>query len=69
MVTKDKDNAVRLGVILFGIAFLMAIIARWSYIPYVYVSWERKECVRVESVNPTHNCENLPEKYDTKWVK
>jgi hypothetical protein len=36
--------------------------------PDVYMSWSSKECIKVEH-SKTHDCDNLPEKYNTVWVQ
>ena len=36
--------------------------------PLVYRSWSTRECVRVEPTS-SGDCDDLPERYETIWVK
>ena len=53
----------------FGV-ILIALIAMSATYPTAYFSISKGgACVKVKNADPKYNCENLPPKYDFKWVK
>lgn len=48
----------------FGYAGLSALNT-----PIVYQSYSEQTCERVDDPAKKYNCENLPPKYETVWVK
>ena len=39
----------------------------WT-LPLVYMTWPGAECVRVDSRDSEHTCQNLPLKYEIIWT-
>lgn len=58
-----------LGLLYFVVTVIFGFII-WNAIntPHVYFRWINGNCVKVESSDPSHNCENLPEKFIHHWV-
>lgn len=49
-------------------AIIIALLFAWSYTPVVYKNYLTGECVRVDSRDSKHTCQNLPERYTHVWV-
>lgn len=49
-------------------AMLWLIVSAEINRPDVYKSWSSKECIKVEH-SKTHDCDNLPKKYNTVLVQ
>jgi hypothetical protein len=63
---KDVLLATTLVVVLN--AMLWTIVSAEINLPDVHKSWSSEECIKVE-YSKTHDCDNLPKKYNTVWVQ
>jgi len=56
-------------------AALQLAVKRYLDAPVVFISWETKECVRVDDPaakaqrRPAYTCSNLPETFESVWVR
>lgn len=70
MITKQEADLL-LGSI--GIVFIVLIVVwitiAYNSMPTVYVSYDTKQCVRVESGSKEYTCDDLPARYKHVWVQ
>ncbi len=51
-----------------GVGITWIAVYALTEVPLVYRSWSTRECVRVEPAS-AGDCDNLPDRYRTIWVK
>jgi len=64
-------NGLLASAAIWGLIALLVFLAikLWADTPIVYKSWKTQQCVRVVDPAEEHTCDNLPDKYELKWVE
>ena len=61
-----SDNIFFAVIVFFG---MLGILYLAASTPTVYESYATGECVKVEDPTNRYSCENLPPKYNQRWVQ
>lgn len=56
-------------VVSFTVIGMLIVVFLIAERPVVYKSWSTQKCVMVVTKGEPSSCRNLPEKYDTVWIK